>query len=114
MALLPLAVHPPEARTLLVALIVTGQLAISVGSLIVWPYTAENYPTRVRALGLGMVSSVARGASMLTPVAVGGILGSGGSISMVFAVLGTCALCALLLWVGATRETARRSLDELQ
>ncbi|MBN8829869.1 MAG: MFS transporter, partial [Sphingomonadales bacterium] len=85
-ALLTLAVHPPEARTLLVALIVTGQLAISVGSLIVWPYTAENYPTRVRALGLGMVSSVARGASMLTPVAVGGILGSGGSISMVFAV----------------------------
>lgn len=112
-ALLTLGFAPPGGTTMLVALVITGQVAISIGSVIVWPYTAENYPTRVRALGLGMASSTARGASMLTPLAVGGILGSGGSISVVFAVFGFCALFAFVLWVTATRETARRSLDEL-
>ncbi|CAN5340329.1 MFS transporter [soil metagenome] len=79
-ALLGLAIYPPESRLLLVALVITGQVAISIGSVVVWPYTAENYPTRVRALGLGAASSTARGASMLTQLAVGGILGGGGSV----------------------------------
>lgn len=113
LALLTLAFFPPDGRTMLVILVITGQIAISIGSVVVWPYTAENYPTRVRALGLGMASSTARGASMLTPLVVGGILGSSGSVSIVFAVFGFCALASFSLWVTATRETARKSLDEL-
>jgi len=113
LALLGLAVYRPESTHLLVAMVVTGQIAIFVGSMILWPYTAEIYPTRVRALGLGMVSSTARFASMFTPLLVGGILGSGGSIKIVFATFGFCALTAFLLWMTATHETARKSLDEL-
>jgi len=112
-ALLGLAVYIPQSTAALVAMVVTGQIAIFVGSMIIWPYTAEIYPTKVRALGLGMVSSTARAASMLTPLLVGGILGSGGSISLVFAAFGFCALTAFILWVTATRETARKSLDAL-
>ncbi len=112
-ALLGLALYRPENTHLLVAMVVTGQIAIFVGSMILWPYTAEIYPTRVRALGLGMVSSTARFASMFTPLLVGGILGSGGSIKIVFATFGLCALIAFALWATATRETAKMSLDEL-
>ena len=112
-ALLGLSIHTPQSTAMLVTMVVTGQIAIFIGSMIVWPYTAEIYPTRVRALGLGMVSSTARAASMLTPLLVGGILSSGGSISIVFATFGFCALAAFTLWVTATRETARKSLDEL-
>lgn len=113
-ALLSLAVHIPDSRTVLIALVVLGALSISIGSLIVWPYTAESYPTRLRAVGLGMASATARGASMLTPLIVGGILAESGSVRVVFGVVGTCALIAFLLWLTATRETARMSLDDLK
>jgi putative MFS transporter len=113
-ALLSLSVHIPESRFVLIGLVVTGALSISIGSLIVWPYTAETYPTRLRAVGLGMASATARGASMLTPLIVGGILGESGSVRVVFGVVGACALVAFILWLTATRETARMSLDDLK
>jgi putative MFS transporter len=88
-------------------------VSISIGNLIAWPYTAESYPTRIRAVGLGVASATARGASMLTPLLVGGILSQSGSVRLVFGVLGACALTAFVLWLTATRETARMSLDSL-
>jgi putative MFS transporter len=97
----------------MVALVICGQLASSAGSLILWPFTAENYPTLVRAVALGICSSTARAASMLTPLFVGVILSSGGSIRLVFGVFGLFAVTSLVLWFKATRETARVSLDSL-
>jgi putative MFS transporter len=104
--------HPSEVW-LLVTLVVTGQLCISISSFIVWPYTAESYPTHVRAVALGMCSSTARAASMLTPLFVGVILNSGGSISLVFGVFSLFALAAMILWTTATKETARVRLETL-
>jgi putative MFS transporter len=104
--------HPPE-RWLLVTLVVTGQLCISMSSLIVWPYTAENYPTNIRAVALGVCSSLARAASMLTPLFVGVILNIGAPISVVFAVFAVFALAAMILWWTATTETARIRLETL-
>jgi len=82
-------------------------------SLIVWPYTAENYPTNVRAVALGVCSSLARAASMLTPLFVGVILNVGAPISVVFAVFAVFALAAMILWSVATTETARVRLESL-
>jgi putative MFS transporter len=104
--------HPPQ-RWLLVTLIVTGQLCISMSSLIVWPYTAENYPTNIRAVALGVCSSLARAASMLTPLFVGVILNIGAPIGVVFAVFSVFALAAMILWWTATTETARVRLETL-
>lgn len=112
-ALLTLAFYQPDTPTMIAVLVIIGHASISGANVIVWPYTAENYPTRIRALGLGVASSTARGASMLTPVVVGTILGGGGSVSIVFGVFGCCALGAFVLWVTATRETAGKSLDDL-
>ena len=46
---------------LVVTLITTGWVAAAAGSIILWPYTAEIYPTHNRATGLGLSSSLARG-----------------------------------------------------
>jgi len=103
----------PNQKLLLIFLIVCAHMGTSICVLVLWPYTAENYPTKVRALGVGAASSTARGASMLTPLAVGGILGNGGTINMVFAFFAACTVVPTVLWIVATRETARRSLDTL-
>lgn len=98
---------------LMITMVIFGQLASSGGALILWPFSAENYPTLVRAVALGIASSTARAASMLTPLFVGVILASGGSIRLVFGVFGLCAVIALVLWFKGTRETARVSLDSI-
>jgi putative MFS transporter len=112
-ALAILTFYRPPQVWLLVTLVVTGQLCISMSSLIVWPYTAESYPTYVRAVALGVCSSLARAASMLTPLFVGVILDVGAPISVVFAVFAVCAFAASLLWVKGTTETARVRLESL-
>lgn len=112
-ALITLTQYKPSEIGLLVALIATGQVGSSVAAFVIWPYTAESYPTHVRAIGLGVCSSVARGASMLTPVFVGVILQMGASIDLIFGVFGLFALGAMLLWKFATVETARIRLETL-
>ncbi len=112
-ALLLLTQYKPSEIGLLVALIATGQVGSSVAAFVIWPYTAESYPTHVRAIGLGVCSSIARGASMLTPIFVGVILAKGASIDLVFGVFGIFALAVALLWKFATVETARIRLETL-
>lgn len=94
----------------LVGLVIIGQIGISIGSMVLWPYTAETYPTRTRSLALGTSSSVARAASMLTPLLVGGILQVTGSITPVFLVFGLAALAVALLWRFGTKETAGKKM----
>ncbi|AJR23222.1 MFS transporter [Sphingobium fuliginis] len=112
-ALLTLGFTLPKDVAILVPLVIAGQLSIFTGSIVLWPYTAETYPTHVRAVALGLSSSLARGASTLTPVVVGAILASGASVAIVFGIFGLCAAGALILWVTATRETARMRLDAI-
>ena len=98
---------------LVVALITTGWVTAACGSIILWPYTAEIYPTDMRATGLGLSSSLARGASMLTPLVVAGVLSATGSVRIVFGLLLICSLVVTVVWVAFTQETARKSLEQL-
>lgn len=99
-----------ESTLWLVGLVIVGQIGISIGSMVLWPYTAETYPTRTRSLALGTSSSIARGASMLTPLLVGGILQMTGSITPVFLVFGLVALSVALIWRFGTKETAGKKM----
>ncbi len=99
-----------SATVLLVGLAIVGQIGVSIGSLVLWPYTAESYPTRIRSLALGSSSSLARAASMLTPLLVGGVLQVTGSITPVFLVFGLAAIAVALLWRFGTRETAGQKM----
>ncbi len=111
--MLSLAIHPPTSEAMLVSLVIVGQLGVSIVSLVLWPFTAETYPTNMRALGVGYGSAVGRIASMLTPLVAGVILGTGQSISIVFATYGALALISLIVWAVWAQETARRQLHTI-
>lgn len=113
LALFTLAVLQPETPLPLVPLVITSLLMISAANVIAWPVSAETFPTHIRAVALGTCGSVARAASTLTPIAIGAILGGGGSVALVFLMLGTSAGIALALWVFATRETKDVKLDAI-
>jgi len=93
-----------------VGLAIIGQIGISISSMILWPYTAEIYETRIRSLATGTSSSLARAASMLTPLLVGGLLQATGSVTPVFLIFGLASLVVALLWWQGTQETAGREL----
>lgn len=110
--LIAMTFFPTDARLKLVTLAIIGQIGISIGSMVLWPYTAETYATRVRATVLGVASSVARAASMVAPLIVGGILQEQNSASPVFLLFGVVALVVGLLWLSGVRETAGQKMSD--
>lgn len=112
MALIAMIFVDLDARLWLVGLAIVGQIGISIGSMVLWPYTAETYATPIRSLVLGTSSSLARAASMLTPLLVGGVLQVTGSVTPVFLVFGLASLAVALLWLSGVRETAGRKMDD--
>ncbi len=101
-----------DAKLQLVVLAIIGQIGISVGSMVLWPYTAETYATRIRSLVLGTSSSLARAASMLAPLFVGGVLQTRGSATLVFLVFGLVSLAVAMLWLFGVKETAGRKMAD--
>jgi putative MFS transporter len=98
---------------LVVTLVALGHTGIGVGTVILWPYSAEAFPTRIRAAALGLCSSLARGASMVTPILVGGLIAKTGSVEPVFALFGALGLIVAAIWTFATRETKGVKIDEV-
>jgi putative MFS transporter len=111
LALIVMSLVPVEHRLALVGLAIVGQIGISIGSLILWPYTAEIFETRTRSVALGSFGSLARAASMLTPLVVGGVIQATGSVVLVLWIFGLCSLAAAALWVFCTKETKGRAID---
>jgi putative MFS transporter len=111
--LLSLAAFRPTQAEIIVTMVVLAHLGTFFGAFVVWPYTAETFPTNVRALAVGYGSSIGRGASMLMPIFVGYVLNKGAPIEIVFGMFGLCALVAFLCWVFLTRETRGKPLDAI-
>ena len=109
--LVGLAMFNPTQEGVLVAAIIIGKISIFFGTYVLWPYTAESYPTHVRAVALGYSSSIGRAASMITPIFVGYVLNQGAAIEIVFGTFGMCALIALIVWLTRTRETSGQRLE---
>jgi putative MFS transporter len=82
-------------------------LAISLST-----YTAELYPTEMRALGCGVGNAWLRAASVLGPYMVGLILSRAG-INSVFLMFGAFALVGGLVTLAFAVETRGRVLEEL-
>jgi putative MFS transporter len=112
LSILALARHPPIM--LLVPLVISAHLSTGLVTMILWPFTAENYPTSVRAMALGFASSFARASSMVTPLIGGAVIALTGSARPIFALFGGCAVVVLLLWLRGTRETVGIRLDAVQ
>lgn len=106
LALIAIVFVDRSATLLVVTLAIIGQVGISIGSMVLWPYTSETYATRIRSLALGTSSSLARAASFVMPALVGVLLQVTGSSTVVFVLFGIVSLIVALLWRFGTRETA--------
>jgi MFS transporter, putative metabolite:H+ symporter len=81
-------------------------------SLALYLYTAELYPTRVRALGTSTATAWLRLASILGPQVVGFII-AGGGLGDVFLVFGLVVLSASITVALFAAETKARVLEEI-
>jgi putative MFS transporter len=87
-------------------------MCISTLSLALYLYTAELYPTRVRALGTSTATAWLRLASILGPQVVGLII-AGGGLGDVFLVFGLVVLFACVTVATFATETKARVLEEI-
>jgi putative MFS transporter len=90
----------------------TGFFFIASLSLLVYLYTSEIYPTRMRAFGCGLASAWLRLAATIGPLVVGAVLPAYG-IRALFAVFASFALFGALVTAMAGVETKGRLLEEL-
>jgi MFS transporter, putative metabolite:H+ symporter len=104
-------IGPSSAERILVFAILTN-MCVSTLSLALYLYTAELYPTRVRALGTSTGTAWLRLASVLGPQVFGNTVGSG-SIGGAFVMFGLVALVASVIVALFATETKSRVLEEI-
>jgi putative MFS transporter len=101
------AANPREV----IVLVAISFMFISGNSMLVYLYTTEIYPTRLRTLGPGVASAWLRVASAAGPAIVGFSL-SGYGVSGVFFLFGIVSLLGAIISFG-TVETRERVLEEI-
>jgi MFS transporter, putative metabolite:H+ symporter len=89
-----------------------GFLFLSISLLSLATYTAEIYPTHLRALGGGVASAWQRGASMVGTTVVGWVLPHYG-INAVFVMFGLFALMGAIVTLFFAIETRARVLEQV-
>jgi len=101
------AANPREV----IVLVAISFMFISGNSMLVYLYTTEIYPTRLRTLGTGAASAWLRVASAAGPAIVGFAL-TGYGVSGVFLLFGLISLAGAAISFG-TVETRERTLEEI-
>lgn len=76
-------------------------------------YTAELYPTRIRAMGSAWGGAWARIGIILGPIIVGQVLATTGQISTAFTVFGCVAFAGFLIAAIFGIETKEKTLEEI-
>lgn len=76
-------------------------------------YTAELYPTRMRALGCAVGGASGRLGIIVGPLVVGGVLGAGGSLAWVFGLFGVVAVLGAVVVALFATETREKTLEEI-
>lgn len=110
--LLVLATQPQMAVTNVVALVAVSFGFNNMNSIMLSMYTAELYPTELRALGCGIGNAWLRFASVIGPLMVGAVLPLAG-LPAVFVVFGVAAVIGgLVAWFVAV-ETRGKALEVL-
>jgi putative MFS transporter len=95
----------------IIVLVAISFTFISGNSMLVYLYTTEIYPTRLRSLGTGAASAWLRVASAAGPTAVGFAL-AGYGVRGVFLLFGIISLAGAAI-SAATVETRERTLEEI-
>jgi putative MFS transporter len=106
-----LAMSPnPTAQQILVH-VAAAYFFVSTINIGVYLYTPELYPTRARALGVGIATAWLRLASMIGPTAVGFMIAGG--LPSVFWMFASAALIAAVITIAFAIETKGRVLEEV-
>lgn len=94
-----------------IALVTISYGILGSANAVLYLYTPEIYPTRMRAIGTGAATCWLRLASALAPVLVGAIVGRGGTsaVFLMFAAV-SAAGAVVALWM---QETQNRRLEEI-
>jgi putative MFS transporter len=88
-------------------------IGTSLCTTMLFTYTAELYPTRMRGLGVAAGSSMLRLSAVIAPSAVGALLAAGLGVESVLAMFGVAGLIgAVVLWAIGI-ETKQQSLEAL-
>jgi putative MFS transporter len=92
-------------------------LMVTVGSglctAILFTYTSELYPTRIRGLGVAAGSSILRLAGIVAPMAVGACLAAGLGVESEFVMFGIAAVAGAVIAGIWGVETRQKSLEAL-
>lgn len=80
---------------------------------VVYTYTPELYPTRMRAFGSGWAAGVGRIGGILAPLAVGYMMGGSGGFSQVFTMFTATLLVVAAAVLILGEETKLRGLDDI-
>lgn len=110
-ALLALGFLGADTPVRVLALVSTAFFFSSVVSIGAYLYTPELYPTRARAMGVGVATAWLRLASMIGPTVVGMMIGGG--LENVFLAFGVIAALAAVVTALFAVETKNRVLEEV-
>ena len=110
--LLSFAFLPQLTAGWTLAVATTGFMFLSLSLISLATYTAEIYPTHLRALGGGVASAFQRGASMVGTTVVGWVLPHYG-VNAVFVMFGLFALMGAIVAVFFAVETRSRVLEQV-
>ncbi|HUK60077.1 MAG TPA: MFS transporter, partial [Stellaceae bacterium] len=105
------AIGKPSAEMVL-TLVSASFIFVSLLALSLATYTAENYPTHMRALGGGVAGAWQRLASMTGPLLVGWILPHWG-LNAVFVLFGIFAAVGCVITFSFAIETKGHVLEQL-
>lgn len=80
---------------------------------VIYTYTPELYPTRVRALGSGWAAGVGRIGGVLAPAVVGYMIGGADGFSQIFTMFTITLVIIALAVLILGEETKNKTLDEI-
>lgn len=80
---------------------------------VIYTYTPELYPTRIRALGSGWAAAVGRIGGVLAPTVVGYMISGGAGFDKVFVMFTAVMLTISFVVLFAGEETKGKTLDEI-
>jgi MFS transporter, putative metabolite:H+ symporter len=112
LSMLILAIHGAQDPVFLLVLATCGTTCLGTVSVSIYVYTSELYPTRMRALGAGMGSTVRNIFTTSSPTLVALALSSYG-LPGVFTMLGLAPLVPAFMVLAFGTETKGRVLEEV-